>query len=47
MIDGRIKLWYLKNIDYFRRLNDEEIRIIEQRASMREIKKGEILYLRK
>lgn len=44
MIDGRTKLWYLKNIDLFRHLNDEEIRMIEQHTLMREIKKGEALY---
>jgi hypothetical protein len=44
MDDGRTKLWYLKNIDLFRHLNDEEIRRIEQHTLMREIKKGEALY---
>ncbi len=44
MTQGRTKLWYLKNIDLFRHLNDEEIRMIEQHTLMREIKKGEALY---
>jgi len=44
MPQGRTKLWYLKNIDLFRHLNDEEIRMIEQHTLMREIKKGEALY---
>jgi len=44
MMQGRTKLWYLKNIDLFRHLNDEEIRMIEQHTLMREIKKGEALY---
>jgi len=44
MPQGRTKLWYLKNIDLFRHLNDEEIRMIEQHTLMRQIKKGEPLY---
>jgi hypothetical protein len=44
MVQGRTKLWYLKNIDLFRHLNDEGIRMIEQHTLMREIKKGEALY---
>jgi len=44
MLQGRTKLWYLKNIDLFRHLSDEEIRMIEQHTLMREIKKGEALY---
>jgi len=44
MMQGRTKLWYLKNIDLFRHLNDEEIRMIEQHTLMCEIKKGEALY---
>jgi len=44
MVQAKTKLWYLKNIDLFRHLNDEEIRMIEQHTLMREIKKGEALY---
>jgi len=41
---AKTKLWYLKNIDLFRHLNDAEIRMIEQHTLMREIRKGEALY---
>ena len=44
MMQGKTKLWYLKNIDLFSHLNDEEIRMIEQHTLMREIKKGDALY---
>lgn len=39
------KLWYLKNLDVFSHMRDEEYKMIDQYSSMREIKKGEILYL--
>ena len=45
MAQERTKLWYLKNIDAFSSLSDEEVRMIDQYAIMREIKKGETLYL--
>lgn len=44
MAQAKTKLWYLKNIDLFRHLNDAEIRMIEQHTLMREIRKGEALY---
>jgi CRP-like cAMP-binding protein len=44
-MSGRTKLWYLKNIDIFSHLREEEYRMLDQHASMREIKKGEALYL--
>lgn len=42
---GRTKLWYLKNIDAFTNLSDEQVRMVDQYSIMREIKKGETLYL--
>jgi CRP-like cAMP-binding protein len=41
----KTKLWYLKNIDILNHLSEEEIRMIDQYSTMREIKKGEALYL--
>jgi CRP-like cAMP-binding protein len=42
----KTKLWYLKNLDMFSHLRDEEMHhVIEKTSSMREIKRGEILYL--
>jgi CRP-like cAMP-binding protein len=42
----KTKLWYLKNLDMFSHLRDEEMHhVIEKTSAMREIKKGEILYL--
>ena len=45
MAQDRTKLWYLKNIEVFRNLNDEEVRMIDRFSVMREIKEGETLYL--
>ena len=45
MTQYRTKLWYLKNIEICRQLTDEEIRMIHDHSVMREIKKGEVLYL--
>ena len=45
MAQDRTKLWYLRNIAAFSNLNDEEVRMIDQYSIMREIKKGETLYL--
>lgn len=40
------KLWYLKNLDMFSHLRDEEMsHVIEKTSSMKEIKRGDILYL--
>lgn len=42
----KTKHWYLKNLDMFSHLRDEEMHhVIEKTSAMREIKKGEILYL--
>jgi CRP-like cAMP-binding protein len=42
----KTKLWYLKNLDMFSHLRDEEMHhVIEKTSSMKEIKRGEILYL--
>jgi CRP/FNR family transcriptional regulator, cyclic AMP receptor protein len=40
----RSKLCYLKNIEIFANLTDEEYGILDRCTSIREIKKGEILY---
>lgn len=40
----RTKLWYLKNVDIFSQLRDEEYKMIDAYTRMREVKKGEILY---
>jgi CRP-like cAMP-binding protein len=41
----KTKLWYLKNLDMFSHLRDEEMHhVIEKTSSMREIKRGEVLY---
>src|SRR3972149_5669547 len=45
MAQDRTKLWYLRNIAAFSNLNDEEVRMIDQYSIMRDIKKGETLYL--
>lgn len=39
------KIWYLKNLDVFSHLRDEEYRFIDNNSRMREIKRGETLYL--
>ncbi|MFN3481077.1 MAG: Crp/Fnr family transcriptional regulator [Thermodesulfovibrionales bacterium] len=41
----RTKLWYLKNLDIFSNLRDEEYTMIERLSEMKEIKKGDIMYL--
>lgn len=42
----KTKLWYLKNLDMFSHLRDEEMHhVIEKTSSMKEFKKGDILYL--
>lgn len=45
MTPERTKLWYLKNLDMFSHMRDEEHMMIDKYADMREIKKGEVLYL--
>jgi len=41
----RTQLWYLKNLDIFSHLREEEYRMLDQHSSMREIRKGDALYL--
>ncbi len=45
MVNAKTKIWYLKNIDIFSHLRDEEYKIIDKDSSLREIRKGEFLYL--
>jgi CRP-like cAMP-binding protein len=45
MSQERTKLWYLKNLDMFSHLRNDEYKLIDKYASMREVKKGETLYL--
>jgi CRP-like cAMP-binding protein len=45
MTANRTKLWYLKNLDIFSHLRDEEYRMLDEYSQMREVKKGDILYL--
>lgn len=45
MTPERTKLWYLKNLDIFSNLRDEEHMMIDRLSDMREIKKGGVLYL--
>ncbi|OGQ88745.1 MAG: hypothetical protein A2512_03845 [Deltaproteobacteria bacterium RIFOXYD12_FULL_56_24] len=44
-MSGRTKLWYLKNLDIFSHLREEEYQMLDQHSSMRAIKRGDILYL--
>jgi signal-transduction protein with cAMP-binding, CBS, and nucleotidyltransferase domain len=44
-MSNRTKLWYLKNLDIFSHLREEEYRMLDRHTLMREIRKGEILYL--
>jgi CRP/FNR family cyclic AMP-dependent transcriptional regulator len=41
----RTKLWYLKNLDIFSHMRADEIKMIDRYSSMREVKKGDALYL--
>jgi CRP/FNR family transcriptional regulator len=41
----RSKLWYLKNINPLQGLSEEQMRMIEQRTVMREVRRREVLYL--
>jgi len=42
----KTKLWYLKNLDIFSQIRDEEMKdVMEKTSQMQEIKKGEALYL--
>jgi CRP/FNR family transcriptional regulator, cyclic AMP receptor protein len=44
MTQERTKLWYLKNLDIFSRLTEEQYKLIDKLAAMRPVKKGEVLY---
>jgi CRP-like cAMP-binding protein len=39
------KLWYIQNFDPFKHMRDEDYELIDEHSSMREVKKGEVLYL--
>ncbi len=39
------KMWYLKNIDVFSHLRKDELDMVNKNTEMRDIKKGEILYI--
>lgn len=41
----RSKLWYLKNINLFRGMTEAQMRMVEQRTIMREVRRRETLYL--
>jgi CRP-like cAMP-binding protein len=41
----RTKLWYLKNVNLFHGISDAEMRMVEERTVMREIRRKEVLYL--
>ncbi len=41
----RSKLWYLKNISLFHGMSEEQMRMVEQRTVMREVRRREVLYL--
>lgn len=45
MSPERTKLWYLKNLDIFSQMRTEEYEMIDQYSSMKEVAKGDILYL--
>jgi CRP/FNR family transcriptional regulator, cyclic AMP receptor protein len=45
MSPERTKIWYLKNLDIFSHMRAEEYRMLDRLLSMREVKKGYILYL--
>ena len=41
----RTKLWYLKNVNLFHGMSDSQMRMVEERTVMREIRRKEVLYL--
>lgn len=41
----RSKLWYLKNINLFHGMSEQQMRMVEQRTVMREVRRREVLYL--
>jgi len=45
MTTQRTKLWYLKNLPIFSRMRDEEYELIARLSHMRQVRRGEILYV--
>lgn len=43
--DGLNKLWYLKRINLFTGLTEDEIKYIDSKSCMRTFKKGELIYI--
>lgn len=41
----RTKLWYLKNINLFHGMSEDQMRMVEQRTVMSEVRRKEVLYL--
>jgi CRP-like cAMP-binding protein len=39
------KIWYLRNIDVFRGLSDEEVRMIDGHSFLQQIRRGQAIYL--
>ena len=39
------KLWYVKNVNLFHGMSDDQMRMVEERTVMREIRRKEVLYL--
>jgi CRP/FNR family transcriptional regulator, cyclic AMP receptor protein len=44
MTQARTKLWYLKNLDIFSHLSEEQYKLIDKLTEMRPVKKGEVVY---
>jgi CRP-like cAMP-binding protein len=44
-VTQRTKLWYLKNVNLFHGMSDTQMRMVEERTVMREIRRKEVLYL--
>lgn len=45
MAEGRTKLWYLKNLDTFSHLRNEDVELVHKYTNMRDVKKGDTLYM--
>jgi CRP/FNR family cyclic AMP-dependent transcriptional regulator len=45
MPQTRTKLWYLKNLDIFSHMRPEEYQMLDRYSRMREVKRGDVLYL--
>jgi len=44
-VADRSKLWYLKNINLFHGMSEEQMKMVEQRTVMKEVRRREVLYL--